>query len=88
VRVIRCTINDPQGVGHGVEHTLRTTLLDAVDYPALALVLLYHERGEIELVYDAQKTHQHPRRASKPAQVRSQTPLGVLPEVYALSLAH
>jgi Insertion element 4 transposase N-terminal/Transposase DDE domain len=88
VRVIRYTINDPQRVGHGQTHTLITTLLDAARYPALELVLLYHERWEVELVYDEQKTHQDPRRATKPAQVRSETPLGVLQEVYALSLGH
>jgi hypothetical protein len=88
LRVIRYTLNDPQRVGHGVEHTLLTTLLDAAAYPALELVLLYHERWEIELVYDEQKTHQDPRRVTKPAQVRSETPLGVLQEVYALSLGH
>jgi hypothetical protein len=88
VRVIRYTINDPQRVGHGATHTLLTTLLDAATYPALELVLLYHQRWEVELVYDEQKTHQDPRRATKPAQVRSETPLGVLQEVYALSLGH
>src|SRR5947209_326616 len=88
VRVIRYTLTDPQRVGYGVEHTLLTTLLDAAAHPALELVLLYHERWEVELVYDEQKTHQDPRRATKPAQVRSETPLGVLQEVYALSLGH
>jgi hypothetical protein len=88
VRVIRYRLNDPQRVGHGVEHTLITTLLDAVRYPALELVCLYHERWEIELVFDEQKTHQDPRRATKPAHLRSETPLGVLQEVYALSLGH
>src|SRR5439155_4109411 len=43
---------------------------------------------EIELVYDEQKTHQDPRRATKPAQLRSETPLGVLQEVYAVSIGH
>ena len=88
VRVIRYTLNDPQRVGCGVEHVLLTTLLDATLYPALELVLLYHERWEVELVYDEQKTHQDPKRPTKPAQVRSETPLGVLQEVYALSLGH
>jgi hypothetical protein len=88
VRVIRYTLNDPRRVGWGVEHVLLTTLLDAALYPALGLVLLYHERWEIELVYDEQKTHQDPKRPTKPAQVRSETPLGVLQEVYALSLGH
>lgn len=88
VRVIRYTLNDPQRTGHGEEHTLLTTLRDARLYPALELVCLYHERWEVELVYDEQKTHQDPRRATKPAHLRSETPLGVLQEVYALSLGH
>jgi hypothetical protein len=88
VRVIRYTINDPQRVGHGVEHVLLTTLEDAARYPGRELVLLYHERWEIELVYDEQKTHQDPRRPTKPANLRSETPLGVLQEIYALSLGH
>ncbi len=88
VRVIRYQLNDPQRVGHGEEHVLITTLLDGVLYPALELVCLYHERWEIELVYDEQKTHQDPRRPTKPAHLRSETPLGVLQEIYALSLGH
>jgi hypothetical protein len=88
VRVIRYRLNDPQRVGHGEEHVLLTTLLDATLYPGMELVLLYHERWEIELVYDEQKTHQDPRRPTKPANLRSETPLGVLQEIYALSLGH
>ncbi len=88
VRVIRYTIDDPQRVGHQQTHTLITTMLDEKLDPAMALVLLYHERWEIELVFDEQKTHQDPRRAEKPAQLRSETPLGVLQEIYALSLGH
>lgn len=88
VRVIRYTLNDPQRVGHGAEHMLLTTLLDAERYPARELVLLYHERWEIELVYDEQKTHQNPWRVTKSADLRSQTPQGVLQELYALSLGH
>jgi Insertion element 4 transposase N-terminal/Transposase DDE domain len=88
VRVIRYTLNDPQRVGHGQEHVLLTTLLEAATYPAPELVLLYHERWEIELVYDEQKTHQDPKRPTKPANLRSETPLGVLQEMYALALGH
>lgn len=88
VRVIRYTLNDPQRTGHGEEHVLITTLLDADAHPALELILLYHERWEHELVFDEQKTHQDPRRATKPAQVRSETPAGVVQEMYALSLGH
>jgi hypothetical protein len=88
VRVIRYTVNDPQRVGHGEEHVLLTTLVDAAAYPAPELVLLYHERWEIELVYDEQKTHQNPWRVTKSADLRSQTPGGVLQELYALSIGH
>jgi hypothetical protein len=63
-------------------------LFDEKLYPAGELISLYHERWEEELVFDEQKTHQDPRRASKPANLRSETPAGVIQELYALSLAH
>jgi hypothetical protein len=88
VRVIRYTLDDPQRVGHGEEHVLITNLLDEKLYPAMELIILYHERWEEEQVFDEQKTHQDPRRATKPAQLRSETPAGVIQEVYALSLGH
>ena len=37
---------------------------------------------------DEQKTHQDPPRATKPAHLRSETPAGVIQEIYALSLGH
>ena len=67
---------------------LITNLFDEDRYPAMELILLYHERWEEEQVFDEQKTHQDPRRATKPAQVRSETPAGVIQEIYALSLGH
>jgi hypothetical protein len=88
VRVVRYTLDDPQRVGHQEEHVLLTSLLDAAAYPARELVLLYHERWEAELTYDEQKTHQDPRRPSKPAHLRSESPAGVVQELYALSLGH
>ena len=88
VRVIRYTLNDPQRTGHGEEHRLLTTLLDAKTSPAQELILWYHERWEIELTDDEAKTHQDPRRASKSTHLRSQTPTGVVQELYALSLGH
>jgi len=88
VRVIEYTHNDPQRVGCGEKHRLLTNLLDEQKYPALTLICLYHERWEIELVLDEQKTHQDPRRAEKPAHLRSETPAGVRQEVLALSLGH
>jgi len=88
VRVIRYTLDDPQRVGHDEVQTLITNLVDATLYPAEELIILYHERWEHELVYDEQKTHQDPRRATKPAQLRSETPVGVIQEIYSLSLGH
>lgn len=88
VRVIRYTLDDPQRVGHGEVHTLITNLFDEGLDPARGLIILYHERWEQELVYDEQKTHQDPRRATKPAHLRSETPAGVIQEVTALSLGH
>jgi len=88
VRVIEYTLNDPQRTGHGEVHRLITNLLDETEDPALELIVLYHERWEEELVLDEQKTHQDPRRAEKPAHLRSETPAGVRQELYALSLAH
>lgn len=88
VRVIKYTLDDPQRSGHGHTHTLMTTLLDPVEHPAETLIVLYHERWEQELVNDEQKTHLAPRQAGKEAQVRSETPAGVVQEMYALSLGH
>ena len=70
---------DPRAV-----HRLVTTLLDPEQAPAKALILLYHERWEIEECIDETRTHQ--RLAALP--LRSRTPLGVLQELYGLVLAH
>jgi hypothetical protein len=88
VRVIRYTLDDPQRVGHGEEHVRITNLFDDDAHPATGLIMLDHERWEEELTFDEQKTHQDPRRATKPAQLRSETPAGVVQELYALSLGH
>ena len=88
VRVIRYTHDDPARVGCGQDHLLLTTLMDAEAHPATGLIRLYHERWEIELTYDEQKTHMTAPRATKPAHLRSETPLGVIQEVYALSIGH
>jgi hypothetical protein len=88
VRVIRYTHCDPKRVGCGQEHELLTTLLDAEKHPAQELIVLYHERWEIELTFDEQKTHLTPPRPTKPAHLRSETPLGVVQEIYALSIGH
>jgi Insertion element 4 transposase N-terminal/Transposase DDE domain len=88
VRVIRYSHDDPRRVGCGLEHVLLTNLLDAQAHPARQLIVLYHERWEVELTFDEQKTHQNPWRVSKPADLRSQTPLGVIQELYALAIGH
>jgi hypothetical protein len=88
VRVIRYTLDDPLRVGHGEEHVLITTLLDDALYPAMDVIELYHERWEHELTFDEQKTHQDPPRVTKPTPLRSETPRGVIQEIYAVSLAH
>lgn len=88
VRVINYTLNDPQRSADQGMRRLITSLLDEKEYPARELVELYHQRWEHELAFDEQKTHQDPRRAHKPTHLRSQTPSGVVQEVYALSLAH
>lgn len=88
VRVMKYTLDDPQRTGHGEEHTLMTDLLDEKLYPAREVIPLYHERWEHELTYDEQKVHQDPPRVSKPAHLRSESPEGVVQELYALSLSH
>jgi hypothetical protein len=88
VRVIEYKIDDPQRTGHDEVHRFITNLLDANEFPALELILLYHERWEEEIVFDEQKTHQDPRRAEKPTHLRSETPANVEQELYALSLGH
>jgi Insertion element 4 transposase N-terminal/Transposase DDE domain len=88
VRVIEYTLDDPQRTGHGQRHRLLTNLFDHELFPALELACYYHERWEEELTFDEQKTHQDPPRPSKTTHLRSQTPQGVIQELYALSLAH
>jgi hypothetical protein len=65
-------------------HRLVTTLLDPVQAPALELIVLYHERWEIELVIDEIKTHQR----LSPQPLRSKSPELLYQELYGLLLAH
>lgn len=88
VRVIEYTLDDPQRTGHQETHRLMTNLFDIAMFPAMELICNYHKRWEIELLFDEQKTHLDPRRPSKAAHLRSETPLGVEQELYALSLGH
>jgi hypothetical protein len=83
VRIIEYTLDDPSRVGCGEKHRLLTTLLDETLDPASTLVALYHSRWEEELGIDELKTHQSQRPV-----LRSQTPAGVVQEIYGLLLAH
>jgi hypothetical protein len=83
VRIIEYTLTDPARVGCGQRHRLLTTLLDERLDPATAVVTLYHERWEEELTIDELKTHQRERPV-----LRSQTPAGVVQEIYGLLTAH
>ena len=84
VRVLEYTIDDPDRPHHGEVHRLITTLLDVQQYPSLELIVLYHERWEIELTIDEIDTHQ---RLSETV-LRSHKPEGILQELYGLLLAH
>lgn len=83
VRIIDYTFDDPGRPGAGERHRLLTTLLDPELDPARELIVLYHERWEEELTIDELKTHQLERPV-----LRSQTPAGVIQELYTLLLDH
>lgn len=83
VRIIEYTFDDPGRSGSGETHRLLTTLLDAGRHPAKRLIVLYHERWEEELAIDELKTHQRARPV-----LRSETPAGVVQELYGLLLGH
>lgn len=68
-------------VGHDEVHRLLTNLLDAEEFPAMELIMEYHERWEEEIVFDKQKTHQNPCRAEKTTNLRSETPDGLKQEL-------
>jgi hypothetical protein len=84
VRVIEYTHNDPGRPGCGQKNRLLTDILDPAELPACDAILLYHERWEEELVFDEIKTHLNGRDVL----LRSQTPRGVIQELYGLFLAH
>lgn len=63
---------------------LLTNIQDPDEAPALELAALYHERREIESVFDEFKTH---LRANSTV-LRSKTPDLVLQELWGLLLAH
>ncbi len=83
VRIIEYTFKDRNRPGAGEKHRLLTTLLHPSLDPAKRLIELYHERWELELAIDELKTHQRERPV-----LRSETPAGVIQEIYGLLLAH
>lgn len=83
VRIVEYTFDDPARPGYGERHRLLTTLLDWKKDPAKTLILLYHRRWEEEGTIDELKTHQRQRPV-----LRSETPKGVIQEIYGLLLGH
>ena len=83
LRLIEYTFRDSSRTGSGQPHRLLTTLLDWRQDPAKTLIELYHERWEEELAFDELKTHQRQRPV-----LRSETPAGVVQEIYGLLLGH
>jgi hypothetical protein len=84
IRVLEYSFDDPARTGYGERHRLITNLLDAETYPAKELIVLYHERWEIELDNDEITTHQLDRAV----ELRSRTPAGVVQELYAVLISH
>ena len=83
VRVIDYALEGSATPAHG-SYRLLTNLLDPDAAPALELAALYHERWEIEGVFDEFKTH---LRANSTV-LRSKTPELVQQELWGLLLAH
>jgi Insertion element 4 transposase N-terminal/Transposase DDE domain len=83
VRVVEYTLHDS---ATPVQHSYRlvTNILGPEQAPALELAALYHERWEIEGVFDEFKTH---LRANSTV-LRSKTPDLVQQELWGLLLAH
>lgn len=84
LRVIEYTLDDPARTGCGEKHRLITNLIDEVKYPAMELVVLYHQRWEIEIDNDEITTHQLDRAV----ELRSRTPDRVVQEMYGILVAH
>ena len=82
VRVIEYSL--PGKAGAQDRYRLITTLLDHRKAPATELAALYHERWEIEGLFDELKTHLLQSRRV----FRSKTPAGVRQEFYGWVLAH
>ncbi len=84
LRVIEYQISDERLGEPGQVYRLGTTWLNPRTAPARELLVLYHERWEIEIVVDEIKTHLRVQQKV----LRSHTPEGVRQELYALFLVH
>ena len=84
IRVIEFAHFDSKRIGYRVVNRLITDILDPEELSAKEAVRLYHERWEIEIVFDEIKTHQN----SRDLLLRCHTPRGVMQELYGMFLAH
>jgi hypothetical protein len=84
VRVIEYQITDERLGEPGRVYRLATTWLNPRTAPAKELIVLYHERWEIEIAVDEIKTHLRVQQKV----LRSHTPDGVRQELYALFVVH
>ncbi len=82
LRIIEYQITDERLGKPGHVYRLATTWLNPRTAPAKELLVLYHERWEIEIVVDEIKTHLRVQQKV----LRSHTPEGVHQELYALFL--
>jgi Insertion element 4 transposase N-terminal/Transposase DDE domain len=82
LRVIEYSL--PDAAGKLARYRLLTTLLDPKVAPAMELAALYHERWEVESVFDELKIHLRKSRRV----LRSKTPDGVRQEFLGWVLAH
>ncbi len=84
LRVIEYQITDERLGEPGQVYRLGTTWLNPRTAPAKELLVLSHERWEIEIVVDEIKTHLRVQQKV----LRSHTPEGVRQELYALFVVH
>jgi Transposase DDE domain len=84
LRIIEYHITDERLGEPGQVFRLATTWLNPRTAPATELIVLDHERWEIELVVDEIKTHLRVQQKV----LRSHTPDGVRQELYALFVVH
>jgi Insertion element 4 transposase N-terminal/Transposase DDE domain len=84
LRVIEYQITDERLGEPGQVYRIATTWLNPRTAPAKELLVLYHERWEIEIVVDEIKTHLRVQQKV----LRSHTPAGIRQELYALFVVH